>query len=61
MIFYTVAQLAEKSGRSQRTIRHHIKQRWLKPEPKTPGVRGHRVNEQSANKWLSRHFPERVA
>lgn len=57
MTFYTVQQLAAASGKSMRTIRHHVKQAWLKPEPKAAGVRGHRFSERIAAKWLGLHCP----
>lgn len=57
MTFYTPNQLAASAGKSIRTIRHHLKQGWLKPEPKFPGVRGHRFSERTAKIWISRFYP----
>ena len=59
MKFFTVQMLAAASGKSVRTIRHHVKQKWLKPEPKAAGVRGHRFSEHIATKWLNLHYPSK--
>lgn len=55
--YYTCQQLAQASGLSLRSIRHHVKSGWLKPEPKAPGVRGLRFSHFRASKWLGLHFP----
>lgn len=57
MSLYSSEQLAASAGKSMRTIRHHVKQGWLKPEPKFPGVRGWRFAESTAADWLALHYP----
>lgn len=42
---------------SERTIRHHVKQGWLKPIPKHPGIRGYRITQEEASRWIGLHYP----
>lgn len=58
-MIYSGKELAAASGRSLRTIRLHVKNGWLKQEPKQPGVKGSRFGSANARKWLERHFPEK--
>lgn len=60
MTRYTSAQLAAASGKSLRTIIHHVKQGWLTPMPKSElpaGVKGHRFGFITAKKWLGVYSP----
>lgn len=59
-MIFTTKQLAAASGRSIRTIRHHVKEGWLTPVPKEElpkGVRGSRFKLSTAKKWLELHYP----
>lgn len=56
MTYYTTQQVCALSKRSERTIRHHVKSGWLKPEPKRPGVRGSRFASNVVKKWAAFHF-----
>ncbi len=64
MIYYTTAQLSRASGLKPRSIRHHVKQGWLKAVPKDElpnagrGIRGARFTQSVARKWLQVHKPE---
>lgn len=60
-LLFSQAQLVEASGKTTRTVRYHIKQGWLKPEPKFPGVRRLRFKERTVRIWLNRFYPEKVA
>lgn len=60
MTCYTSAQLAAASGKSQRTIIHHVNQGWLTPMDKSElpaGVKGHRFSLIAAKKWLGVYSP----
>lgn len=58
--FYNVAQLAELSGLSVRSIHHHVQHRWLKAEDRAPGIRSLRFTHYNASKWFARHFPDKT-
>ena len=54
-ILYTTAQLAAASGKEPRTIREHVRRKWIAPMPKDklpPGIKGYRFSEATAAKWL---------
>lgn len=55
--YFDSQQLARASGRSLRTIQHHVAQGWLKAELPAPGVRGLRFAEYNARTWLAKHYP----
>jgi hypothetical protein len=59
MKLFTAQMLASAAGKSTRTIRYHVQQKWLNPEPKTAGVRGHRFSERIAKRWLGLHYPSK--
>jgi len=55
MMYYTLSQLSAITGRTSKTIREHIKNKWLAAE-KVPGARGWRVSANKAQQWAAKYF-----
>lgn len=53
---FSIAQLADITGKTRATIRGHHQNGWLKARA-YPGVLGLRITETAAKKWLAKHFP----
>lgn len=50
MMFYTIKQISEKSGKSQKTIRRHIAARKLKADKVQ---NKYRISEEAYNEWIN--------
>jgi hypothetical protein len=57
MKYVTVAMIAEHADKCPASVPAALKAAGVKPE-KLPGVKGVRIPERDANKFLLRHWPD---
>ena len=56
--YVTLHMIAQRAGRSLRTIQADVTRGLITAEPAIPGVRGKRIRGMHANNYLRLKFPE---
>lgn len=57
-IYVSLEQIAAHCGLSERQVRRHAQHGWLKVAAQRPGIRGHRVTLNNANRWIALYRPQ---
>jgi hypothetical protein len=57
-IYVSLEQLASHCKLSVWTLRRQAQKGWLKVAQPRPGIRGHRVTLNNANRWIALHRPK---